>query len=61
MTTTNKRQRLDWDGVCVCGKEEADGVRCRFGASHRALTRRSRERLPEPPRKRERLDLFDDE
>jgi hypothetical protein len=49
-----------WDGVCVCGKEEADGVRCRFGASHRPLIRkpRERERLP-APRKRERLD--DDE
>ena len=60
MKTT--RIRLDWNGVCVCGKREADGVRCKFGASHRPLERRPliRERLPEP-RKRERLDLFDDD
>jgi hypothetical protein len=52
-----------WDGVCVCGKEAMDGVRCRFGASHSTLERRPRvrERLDDPPprRKRERLDLFD--
>lgn len=23
--------------ICVCGKIEMDGVRCRFGASHQAL------------------------
>ena len=64
MMTTNS-----WNGVCVCGKREADGIKCRFGASHRPLIkrrerlvpepRRTRERLPEP-RKRERLDLFDE-
>jgi hypothetical protein len=25
------------ESVCVCGKVEADGVRCKFGASHRSL------------------------
>ena len=25
----------EWDGICACGKKEADGVRCRFGATHR--------------------------
>lgn len=24
----------EWDGICVCGKAEADGKRCRFGATH---------------------------
>jgi hypothetical protein len=24
----------EWDGVCACGKKEADGVRCRLGATH---------------------------
>ena len=22
----------EWDGICACGKKEADGVRCQFGA-----------------------------
>jgi hypothetical protein len=26
----------EWDGICVCGKAAADGVRCRFGATHAA-------------------------
>jgi len=25
-------------GICVCGKVEADGIRCRFGATHRPRT-----------------------
>ena len=25
----------EWDGVCACGKREADGIRCVFGAAHR--------------------------
>jgi DNA (cytosine-5)-methyltransferase 1 len=29
-----------WDGVCACGKSQSDGVRCRFGATHK----------PPPPR-----------
>jgi len=24
----------EWDEVCACGKTVADGVRCRFGATH---------------------------
>jgi hypothetical protein len=24
----------EWDGVCACGKKEADGVRCKYGATH---------------------------
>lgn len=27
----------EWDGVCVCGKREADGIKCRFGATHQPL------------------------
>lgn len=27
----------EWDGICKCGKVEMDGVRCRLGATHRAL------------------------
>lgn len=54
----------DWDGVCVCGKTEADGVRCKYGASHNALAikprRVPRERLPDDdagPLFRERLPV----
>jgi hypothetical protein len=25
----------EWDGICACGKKEADGVRCRLGATHK--------------------------
>lgn len=31
------RERLDWDGICVCGKKEMDGIKCRFGATHMTL------------------------
>lgn len=24
----------NWDGVCACGKVEADGIRCIYGATH---------------------------
>lgn len=24
----------EWDGTCACGKKEADGVRCIYGATH---------------------------
>lgn len=27
----------EWDGVCVCGKAEMDGVKCRYGATHKTL------------------------
>ncbi len=27
----------EWDGICACGKVEADGVRCRFGGTHETL------------------------
>ena len=27
----------EWDGICACGKEAMDGIRCRFGATHRSL------------------------
>ena len=26
----------EWDGICACGKAEADGKRCRLGATHSA-------------------------
>lgn len=26
----------EWDGICACGKAEADGKRCRIGATHSA-------------------------
>jgi hypothetical protein len=26
----------EWDGVCKCGKREADGKRCKLGATHQA-------------------------
>lgn len=58
----------EWNGVCVCGKRERDGVRCKYGASHAVLTikpRVPRERLDDddelplfrdrPPITRERL------
>jgi hypothetical protein len=60
----------NWDGVCACGKRALDGVKCRYGATHlRGFSdgigkpKRVRERLEDPPpkRKRERLDLFDDD
>jgi hypothetical protein len=25
----------EWDGVCACGKKEADGIRCILGATHK--------------------------
>jgi hypothetical protein len=27
----------EWDGVCACGKVAMDGIRCRLGATHRAV------------------------
>ena len=27
----------EYDGTCACGKKEADGVRCRLGATHEPL------------------------
>ncbi len=27
----------NWDGVCACGKKEADGIRCFLGATHETL------------------------
>jgi hypothetical protein len=27
----------EWNGVCVCEKKEADGRRCKYGASHARL------------------------
>lgn len=27
----------NWDGVCACGKREADGVKCFLGATHQPL------------------------
>lgn len=29
----------EWDGVCACGKREADGIRCFLGATHQRLHR----------------------
>jgi hypothetical protein len=26
----------EWDGICACGKAEADGKRCKLGATHSA-------------------------
>jgi hypothetical protein len=31
---------IEWDGICVCGKIEMHGVRCRFGASHVVLEKK---------------------
>lgn len=25
----------EWDGICTCGKVAMDGVRCKYGATHR--------------------------
>lgn len=27
--------KWEFDGICVCGKAAMDGIKCRFGASHR--------------------------
>ncbi len=27
----------DWDGICACGKKEADGITCALGATHETL------------------------
>lgn len=27
----------DWDGICACGKKEADGRQCILGATHETL------------------------
>lgn len=35
----------NWGGICVCGKIAADGIKCRFGASHRRLA----PVMPPPP------------
>jgi hypothetical protein len=29
----------EYDGICACGKKEADGVRCFLGATHMPLNR----------------------
>ena len=33
------------EGICVCGKAEMDGVRCKYGASHRTARHEDDEAL----------------
>ena len=40
----------EWDGICACGKKEADGVRCRFGATHEPRKPMPWEKPNEPPK-----------
>ena len=28
----------EWNGICACGKKEADGVQCKYGATHQLRT-----------------------
>jgi hypothetical protein len=39
-----------WNGVCACGKKEADGVRCIYGATHKPYARMPWEKPKEPPK-----------
>ena len=51
--------------ICVCGKTKLDGIRCKFGATHKSLEQSKREfRAMNPhvgePKKIERVRLNDD-